>query len=361
MKNTLIALSLSVCLTPLAQAAPVKAPAGPEPTELEARVISGEFQKKGFYRADKKGFVDAGLQTLLNHYAAGEGVKVSDLVETSGAHASGGGDLEQGLLAGQPKWLGVFQKSVASSTKWGTRQAVQSRLLGAFYYRFLRKLYAKHNEAHPEAKLAMPVSVEYFLQHLGKSLSRTQQKSANGNGMADFKTIGGGGPNYCAAASGQALKHGLAAYGYKMGPIGYAREHGFKMLKAMTPSSAKGYQLQPGDVCSIRSATGPKTGHVLTVAYPVQMDSLNTGTMWVTSGNAMLNSVATDFVTVERVKGERPSPGKIMILNCTSNGDIAAAHAAGEALAKFKVTPLKGAEQSKPGYPTATSERLTVK
>jgi hypothetical protein len=86
------------------------------------------------------------------------------------------------------------------------------------------------------------------------------------------------------------------------------------------------------------------------------MDSLNAGTMWVVSGNAMLNSVAADFLTIERVRGERPQPGKIMILNCTSNSEIAFAHAAGEDLAKFKIK-AKG-EVSKPDYPTLRSERL---
>lgn len=42
------------------------------------------------------------------------------------------GDLEATSAAGLPAWTAAFQKSVAISTKWGVKQAVESRLLGAF-------------------------------------------------------------------------------------------------------------------------------------------------------------------------------------------------------------------------------------
>jgi hypothetical protein len=253
-----------------------------------------------------------------------------------------------------PKWLAVFQTSTAGSTTWTVKQLAESRLMGAFYYRFFRGLYAQHNASGGD-KWAMPVSVEYFLQHLGKSLSHKQHPRLNGNGKADWPTIGGGGPNYCAAASGQAMKHGFESYGLKMGPIGYAKEHGFKMLKQVA-TGANAFDLRPGDVCSIRSLTGPESGHVITITYPIDMQKFDSGTMWVTSGNAMLGSIAVDFVTVERPKGKRPSAGKIMILNCTQDSDVHFAHWKGEDLAKFKVTK-HGDAVTPPDYPSKSGER----
>ena len=270
---------------------------------------------------------------------------------SSGSKSTGGGDLEQGAQAGLPLWLSVFQKSAASSTKWGVKEAVEGRLLGAYYYRFFRKLYAKHN-ASSDDKWAMPVSVEFFLQHLGKSLSKKQYARMNGNGAADG-SVGGGGPNYCAAASSVAMKSGFAAYGLKMGPVGYAKEHGFKMLKQVATGKSA-FDLRPGDVCSIRSLTGPESGHVITVAYPITMNKFDSGTMWVTSGNAMLASVAVDFLTVEKPKGKRPSANKIMILNCTQDSAVHFAHFNGDDLSKFKVT---GTPSSTPDFPSASTEK----
>ena len=341
---------------PAAAKAPKADPSMPHSDDpLEAKLIAGEYQKKGFYRADNKGFTDRDLQTLLVKYAKLNKVDWAAQHTQSGSTKAGSGDLEQGVTAGLPEWVSVFQKAAASSPTWGVKQAVESKLMGAYYYRFFRKLYAAHN-AKSEEKWAMPVSVEYFIQHLGKSLSAKQQKTHSGNGMANWETIGGGGPNYCAAASGQAMKHGFANYGLKMGPIGYAREHGFKMLKATAPGMKGEFDLRPGDVCSIRSLTGPESGHVITVAYPIDMEKMNHGTMWVTSGNAMLGSIAVDFLTVERAKGKRPSQGKIMILNCTTDSDVHFAHWKGEDLSKFKLTKLAGDQQSPPDFPSAQTE-----
>jgi len=335
------------------------APDGPA-KDIEAQVIAGDYQKKGFYRADNSGFLDPDLNALLKKFAQQVGVDPTSVESKDGAGGKGSGDLEQSFAKGLPAWLGAFQKAAAGSTEWGPKEQVLSRLMGAYYYRFFRKLYAKHNAKGGE-KLAMPASVEYFLLHLGKSLSSVQQPGppktafrANGNGKADFATIGGGGPNYCAAASSTALKKGLEMYGVKLSAQGYAREHGLSALKCLGTWNAGTYAPRPGDVLSIRSAGGPMTGHVVTVVYSVDMDQLKSGTMWVVSGNAMMNSVAVDFYTISNPSGDRPPQGQIKILNCTTNSDIHVAHWAGADLSKWKCSGGGGA----PDYPTTETEKL---
>lgn len=339
---------------------PAPAPDGPA-KDIEAQVIAGDYQKKGFYRQDGSGFVDPDLNALLKKYAQQVGVDPTQVESADGAGGKGSGDLEQSFAKGLPSWLGAFQKAAAGSASWGTKEQVLSRLMGAFYYRFFRKLYAKHNAAGGE-KWAMPASVEYFLQHLGKSLSSEQQPGppktafrANGNGKADFATIGGGGPNYCAAASSTALKKGLEMYGWKLNALGYCREHGLTMLKCVTPSLSNGILARPGDVLSIRSAGGPMSGHVVTVVFPIDMDGLKKGTMWVVSGNAMMNSVAVDFYSIEAGSGDRPPQGKIKILNLTTDSEIHFAHWAGEDLSRFKCS---GGGGGAPDYPTTETEQL---
>ena len=374
-------LSCALAMPSLAKPPPPKKPAAAKPSKpdpknpksddpLEQRLLDGELFTKGFYRADHKGFANADLNKLLVKYAGLNNVDIAATHGSSGSTHAKGGDLDQGVAAGVPQWLSVFQKATAGSTRWTLREAVQSKLMGAYYYRYFRGIYARHNASSDE-KWAMPVSVEYFLQHLGKSLSQKQQKSLNGNGMADWETIGGGGPNYCAAASGQAMKHGFANYGLKMGPIGYAKEHGFKMLKATYPKSGKTFGLRPGDVCSIRSKTGPDTGHVITVVYNFDVDDQwGKGTMWVASGNAMLGSISVDFLSVGEAtstsigttpinKGKkigRPDEGKIMLLTCTSDSDVHFAHWKGEDLGKFKVTKA-GEARPAPDFPSTQSEK----
>ncbi len=294
-----------------------------DPTAL----LAGNFQKLGSYKPDMSGFVRPELQALLVHYCSLAGVEPGALAgsQTSEGTKAGVGDAEHGLKAGLPHWLARFQSKAERSASWGETEQAYGRLLGAFFYAYFTDKYYVPNG------MAMPASVEYFLLHLGKSnpvgakWAPTPRPGYVGNGAATFSVIGGGGANYCAAASSKAFLNGVAMFGYKCSASGYApggkgQGHGCKVKAQMGRRAGPANRPLPGDVLSIRTAVGPMSGHVITVAW-AETDGAKSGEMWYVSGNSMHASVGCDFARVADAAG-RPPKGSIAIINRCINSAL---------------------------------------
>ncbi len=293
---------------------------------MEATLLSGGYQNRGTYKPDMSGFVDPELQKLLEKYAQIAGC---DPKQVGGGKSSGtlqgAGDAEHASASGVPNWLDIFQSKAERSPEWGTKEQAWSRLMGAFFRAyFIDKYYAPNN-------MAIPANVEYFLLHLGKSnpLGKDWKPKARpgyvGNGAAKFSVIGGGGANYCAAASSKALLNGLAMYGYKCKFIGYAPGgkgvgHGCPAKARQGRSPGEANRPLPGDVLSIRTAIGPTSGHVITVAW-AQTDGTKSGEMWYVSGNSANASVSCDWARVCDAAG-RPPRGSVAVINVVATNTL---------------------------------------
>lgn len=297
-----------------------------DPTAL-ASLLAGTFQKLGSYKPDMSGFVRPELQGLLVHFCSVAGVEPGALAgsQTSEGTKAGVGDAEHGLKAGLPHWLAKFQSKAERSAQWGETEQAYSRLLGAFFYAYFTDKYYAPNG------MAMPANVEYFLLHLGKSnpvgakWAPTPRPGYVGNGAATFSVIGGGGANYCAAASSKALLNGLAMFGYKCSASGYApggkgQGHGCKVKAQQGRKAGAENRPLPGDVLSIRTAVGPMSGHVITVAW-AETDGTKSGEMWYVSGNSMHASVGCDFARVADAAG-RPPKGSVAVINRCINSAL---------------------------------------
>lgn len=284
--------------------APAEAPA--QEATLE-ELLRGDWQRKGTYKADLSGFVDPGLQRLLEQACAAAGCDPGALTPESGASGAVG-DSEQGVSKGLPEWLRVFQLKAATAKSWSTQEQTWSRLLGAFYvWFFVDRFYAK-------AGVALPSNVEYLLEHLGMS---------TGNGAAQPGNVGAGAGKtidfaYCASASSKAFLRGLARYGWKTSATGFApggpgQGHGCKVGFSQGRLAGDANRPRPGDVLSVKTAIGPESGHVVTVVW-AETDGTKSGTMWYVSGNAMNRSVSCDFVRVVDQPG-RPPRGAVSVIN----------------------------------------------
>ncbi len=287
-----------------------------------SRLLEGGFQEHGTYLDDMSGFENPDLQALLVEFARRADVDPRRLAPESGG--GGGspaspGDAEHGLEQGMPLWLLVFQTRAERSAEWGANQQGWSRLLGAFYRAWLLdRFYAPQS-------FAMPANVEVFLQHLGKSNPSGFRPGYVGNGAARFELIGGGGPDYAAAASSKAFLSGLAHYGWRCLASGYAPGgkgvgHNCRVFLRQGRRGGDEFRPRPGDVVALRTAVGPLAGHIATVAW-AETDGTRTGSLWFVSGNAQHASVSCDFARVVDTQG-RPERGEVSIVQHCGNADL---------------------------------------
>ncbi len=317
----------------------------------DEKLIRGDYQKIGTYKADMSGFVNPELQQLLEKYCQETGCDPKTLSQRgspgSGSKA-GVGDAEHKVKPGLPVWLGVFQSKAEKSAEWGPKQKAWSRLMGSFFYAyFTDKYYAPNN-------MAIPANVEYFLHHLGKSNPKGADWKPKprpgyvGNGAATFSEIGGGGANYCAAASSKALLNGLTVFGYKCNFIGYAPGgkgvgHGCPAKAQMGRRAGEANRPLPGDVLSIRTAIGPMSGHVITICWAIS-DGTKSGEMYYVSGNSAHASVSCDWAQIADAAG-RPPRGSVAVINrvitsCFATDKLAAMDASG--LSRLKLSKKQG-------------------
>lgn len=300
---------------------------------MESALVQGKYQHRGAYRDDMLGFKEADLQSLLEKRCAA--LKIDPAKVQGRAHAeSGAGDGELVVKAGLPAWLAKFQMAAARSPNWGRDEQCMSRLMGAFYHAYFNdKIYGPKG-------MVMPASVAVFLEHLGKSkASRPPPSAYVGNGRA--VDLGGGEYSYCASSSSEALRRGLAAHGYKLTASGYfpperGKPNGIGAPVKLVAGGKRGVPPpQPGDVLSIRTATGPLSGHVVTVVF-AEMDGTHSGEIIYVSGNAWHNAIACDFVDVVPLQGEdwKPPRRHVAIINITNDSAVQP-----HALDKLKTLP----------------------
>ncbi|MCO5169545.1 MAG: peptidoglycan-binding protein [Planctomycetes bacterium] len=295
-------------------AAPELGP-GPAPWEggdgaLEA-LLAGDYQRRGAYHPDMTGFKSPDLQRWLRQACERAGCDPLEVTKHEEASGGGAGDAEQGLSAGVPRWLTVFQTAAATAKQWGTQEQVYSRLMGAFYYSyFVERFYAPAGEV-------MPANVEYFLEHLGMS---------TGNGAATLANIGAGSYAYCAAASSKAYLKGLEAYGWGTHAQGYApggpgQGHGLPVGFTVGRKAGEQHRPRPGDVLSVHTAVGPPDGHVVTVAW-AETNGTKDGWLWHVSGNAMHRAVCCAFSRLADDPGPNTKKGTISTINRSHDHEL---------------------------------------
>ncbi len=277
-------------------------------SDLQA-LLNGEYQRKGAYKDDMSGFKNENLNRFLKSACGFAGCSPTEVEESSGSDATETGDSEQGRYVGMPVWLRFFQQKAATSTTWGQKEQMYSRLMGAFYYAyFVEKIYKDKN-------IVMPANVEMFLEHLGKSSINKAATSAEVGGTCDTDNKA-----YCASCSSFMFRNSLNRYGYNTGFMGWSKDAGCPVDYQQGIHSGDEYAPKPGDILSVRTATGPLSGHVVTVVY-AETDGTHGGRIWYVSGNASNKSVSCDHLNVDPTS-DRPPRGSIAVINRCFNSDM---------------------------------------